>query len=115
MIIKFLCGIIVVEAITELITKSEIFSPIREFFFNRRDKKFFNFIFNALDCAYCSSVWVGFFIATLYLTGIYENLTWLFYGLILHRMSNLFHFMIDLFKVHSREDFGPLLEKGKDL
>jgi hypothetical protein len=94
-IIVILSLIIFTEAITEIITKSELFSPVREFFFNRRKFKICNFIHKLLDCGYCMSVWVGLFSAYVFffLNNIFFNV--FFMGIILHRLSNILHFIID--------------------
>jgi len=96
--IMFILSIVLVESITQLITKSELFSPIREFFFNRREKsRFCKWLHALLDCGYCTSVWIGWFIiVTLYFfedNNIFINL--FFGGLILHRLANILHFLID--------------------
>jgi len=87
--------VIFTEAITEIITKSELFSPIREFFFNRRENKFFSFVHTLLDCGYCMSVWIGLFTACIFffLNNIIVNV--FFMGIVLHRLSNILHFTID--------------------
>jgi hypothetical protein len=96
--LKYLLAIILIEALTELISKSEFFKPIREFFFNRQNNKFFNWLFNLLDCGYCTSVWIAWFVLFTYilLDNFYINL--FFYGIILHRLSNIIHFIIDRIK-----------------
>lgn len=94
-VIVFLSLIIFTEAITEIITKSELFSPVRKFFFNRRKFFLFEFIHNLLDCGYCTSVWVGMFSAYVFffLDSIFFNI--FFMGIVLHRLSNILHFIID--------------------
>lgn len=94
-LLAILSLIIFTEAITEIITKSELFSPIREFFFNRKKTKLCNFIHELLDCGYCVSVWVGLFSAYVFffINNIIFNI--FFMGIILHRLSNLLHFVID--------------------
>ncbi len=95
MIIKFLLAIIVVEAITNIITKSDFFRPVREFFFNRKKNKLFEWAHSLIDCAYCTSVWVGLFvyICWFYFDSIIINIV--FMGIALHRLSNVLHFIID--------------------
>jgi hypothetical protein len=90
-----LFAIILTEAITQIITKSELFKPIRKFFFDRRGNKFCNYMHDLLDCGYCVSVWVGWFvvIAFLYIDSVVINV--FFAGLVLHRLSNVLHFIID--------------------
>jgi hypothetical protein len=87
--------VILTEAITQIITKSELFKPIRGFFFKRRKNRFYNYMHDLLDCGYCTSVWVGWFviITFLYIDSVILNV--FFAGLILHRLSNILHFIID--------------------
>lgn len=87
--------IILTEAITQIITKSELIRPIRKFFYDKRKNKFFSYIHDLFDCGYCTSVWVGWFvvIAFLYLNSVILNV--FFAGLVLHRLSNILHFIID--------------------
>ena len=91
----FLLAIVAVEAITEIVTKSEVFSPIREFFFNRRKSKIFDWIHSLFDCGYCTSVWAGVFISILWFCVDSMFLDMIYIGLVLHRLSNMLHFMID--------------------
>jgi len=97
-IILFLFSIVLVESITELLTKSEIFSSVREFFFNRRHNKVLSFMHRLLDCGYCTSVWSGWFVALIFFrdVGILNVwVDWFFVGLLIHRLSNILHFIID--------------------
>lgn len=97
-ILIFLFSIVLVESITELLTKSEIFSPVREFFFNRRQNKVLAFIHRLLDCGYCTSVWAGWFVALVFFMNIgiiNVWVDWFFIGLLIHRLSNILHFIID--------------------
>jgi hypothetical protein len=87
--------IILTEAITQIITKSELFEPIRKFFFDRRKNKFFNWMHSLLDCGYCTSVWVGWFVAISFLFLKSMILNVFFIGIVLHRLSNILHFIID--------------------
>jgi len=87
--------IIVVEAITELLSKSEIFRPFREFFFNRRKYKLFKFVHDLLDCGYCTSVWVSLFVVTVFISFSNTYLYVFLAVIVIHRLSNIFHFIID--------------------
>lgn len=87
--------VIFTEAVTEIITKSELFNPIRKFFFNRRQNKFFNFIHELLDCGYCVSVWVGLFSAYIFFFMNNAVFNVFIIGIVLHRLSNVLHFIID--------------------
>jgi len=94
-IIVFLFLVIFTEAITEIITKSELFSPIRKFFFDRRQNKLSRFLHDLIDCGYCVSVWIGLFSAYVFIfvDNIIFNL--FFIGIVLHRLSNILHYLID--------------------
>lgn len=89
MIIEVIVGILFTEAITELMVKSEIFEPIRKFFFSRN-----KFIHNLLECGYCFSVWAAFLALLLILL---DNPVAFYFmlGIIMHRISNVVHFIID--------------------
>ena len=98
MLFKFIFFIILTEAVTEIITKSNLFSPIREFFFNRRSNALFNWVHDLLDCGYCTSVWIGWFFAVLFFNEelfVNKYIDWFFVGLFLHRLSNLLHNVYD--------------------
>ena len=91
--LKYLLAILLIEALTNIVSKSEIFKPIRKFFFNKN--KFFSWIHELLDCPYCTSVWVAWFVvlAFIVLDNFYVNL--FFYGIMLHRASNILHDLSD--------------------
>ena len=91
-------GIVLTETLTELIVKSEILSPFRKFFFDRKANKLFNKIHELLDCGYCTSVWIGWFFGILLFREhilINEYVDWFFVGLLLHRASNFLHNFYD--------------------
>jgi len=94
LILQILAIIILIESITNILSKSVLFEPVRGFF-NKHNK----FIYRLLDCPYCTSVWVGMFcVAMLYLYNINVlplPLTLFFIGIIFHRLSNILHFIID--------------------
>ena len=97
-ILLLLFSVALTESITELLTKSEIFSPVREWFFDRRDNKVLGFLHKLLDCGYCTSVWSGWFVALVFFKdiGILNAwVDWFFVGLLIHRLSNILHFIID--------------------
>jgi len=95
---SILITIILIEAITNILSKSELFSPLREFLFNS-NSKVLRFIHNMIDCPYCTSVWVSLFLTVmLYLYNINtlpQILALFFMGIVLHRISNVLHFVID--------------------
>lgn len=90
-----LFAIILTEAITQLITKSEFFKPIRKFFFKNRENRVCNWIHELLDCGYCTSVWVGWVVAVCMVVVNNIVLNAFFAGIVLHRLSNVLHFIID--------------------
>jgi len=101
--IKFLLAIIITEAITEVVVKSELFFPFRGYLFEKgKTDKIFNWFHSLIDCGYCFSVWVGLFISFLLFREsnffIHSYIDWIFIGLVVHRLSNVFHFLIILLK-----------------
>lgn len=100
-------GIVLTETLTELIVKSEILSPFRKFFFDRKTNKLFNKIHELLDCGYCTSVWVGWFFGILLFREsllINEYVDWFFVGLLLHRASNFLHNIYD--RIYKENDLN---------
>lgn len=93
--ISVLIAIILTEAITEIVVKSEIFYPVRRFLFNHSYNSIFHFLHSLLDCGYCFSVWAGVFsIVLIFFT---ENIIINFFilSIVVHRLSNMLHFIID--------------------
>jgi len=93
--IKFILVALLVESVTNIVSKSEIFLPIRRWLFYKN-----KFLHNLIDCPYCLSVWVGLLCSVLCdikLT-FSENLyvDYIISGLLLHRSSNILHYLIDL-------------------
>lgn len=91
------------EGITNLLTKSDFFSFLRNFFDKRSSiNRLYEFFSDLLLCGYCTSVWIAFFVS-LFLIVFNNNLllfdnkifslffTWIF----IHRFSNVIHFCID--------------------
>lgn len=99
LLIKFLLAIVATEAITEVITKSELFSSFRIKVFNiGKNNKFFNWFYSLLDCGYCFSMWAGILISILFFRDIniiHWGVDWFFIAIVLHRLSNLFHNVMD--------------------
>ena len=96
--LEIVCTIILIEAITNILTKSDIFRPLRAYLFESNNK-ILRFIHNILDCPYCTSVWVSLssiILLCLYLNNLLPHILALFFmGVILHRLSNVLHFIID--------------------
>ena len=97
--IKFFLAIVLTEAITEVVTKSQFLNPLRAKIFSLgQDNKFFGWLHELLDCGYCFSVWVGAFIAILFFRDVnlvHQSIDWFFVALVLHRLSNMFHNIMD--------------------
>jgi len=86
--------IIATEALTNLLTKSEFsIRFIKEPLFKRRQVKFFKFVHDILDCGYCTSVWAACIFALFFLAN--NTLNFIIVALVIHRLSNVLHFIID--------------------
>lgn len=99
LVIRFIAAIIATEAITELVVKSEFFEPIRKRLFES-ESKILNFIHRILDCGYCFSVWAGLLnilILFIFNCSVVDFLT---LTVVVHRLSNVFHFMVDRLNVN---------------
>jgi hypothetical protein len=89
-------AVILTEALTELVVKSELFWPMRKWLFDRgQNSRVFSFFHELIDCGYCFSVWAGFFSLVLVLNSDYTPILFFITGLIIHRLSNLIHNLID--------------------
>jgi len=98
MVLEIVALVFLVEALTNLLSKSDLFTPVRKYCFESSNVVL-NFIHKILDCPYCTSVWVAMFVVVVY--ELYKNnslpfiLTLFFISIILHRLSNILHFIID--------------------
>ncbi len=93
MIYKILIAIIFSEAITELVVKSEFFYPLRKKLYESNFSTL-KFIHEIVDCGYCFSVWAAMFtVGIFYVDNLYLN--YFVYIIVLHRLSNLSHFLMD--------------------
>jgi hypothetical protein len=97
LLITLILSIVTTEAVVELVVKSEFFSPLRAWFFDRRKNKAYNFIHELLDCGYCFSVWVAFLVSIIlvdlsFISGFFG---WFIAWMVVHRTSNILHFVID--------------------
>ena len=100
MFINFVVFVIVTEAITELLTKSDFFKPLRKYLFKHNKNKVCWFIHEVLDCGYCTSVWVALFTSYFLMVSLYVNdfLLWFILWILVHRGSNIAHNLIDLMR-----------------
>ena len=96
--LEIIATIILIEAITNILNKSELFEPVRRIFFESKNR-IIKFISNIIECPYCTSVWVSLFCTAmlyLYKTDTLPQILALFFiGLVLHRISNILHHVID--------------------
>lgn len=106
-IFYFICCAIFTEAVTELFTKSLIFSGLREKIVNRG-----GFVAALISCGYCTSVWVSL-IPSLFFVSVMHDLNyakflgmWLFVAVVVHRSSNYLHNFNDkwLDKFYSKKE-----------
>jgi hypothetical protein len=101
--------VITTEAITGIVSKSEIFYSLRKWLFGK-----WQWLHRLVDCPYCLSVWVAAVLTTLYylshVLDFYLPFKILLYGFTIHRLSNILHFCIDRIDPHKFD-----LEKGFDL
>lgn len=97
-LLEIIVAVLLVEAITNILTKSELFEPPRKFLFES-ENKVLGFTHTIVDCPYCTSVWIGLLVAFfLYLNSAYalpSVLVWFCIGVVLHRLSNVLHVLID--------------------
>ena len=88
------------EAITGIISKSEIFYPIRKWLFRKWEG-----LHRLVDCPYCLSVWVAALLITFYylshVLDFYGIFKFILYAFSIHRLSNVFHFGIDRLDPHN--------------
>ena len=94
LLIQVLMVVLLTELLTELVIKSVLFKPVREILF-----KLGGWFKDLFSCGYCFSVWVA--VAVVLLTNTSYPLTgthWLDLGLmalVVHRLSNVLHNVID--------------------
>ena len=98
--LNFTLAVLITEAITELLTKSEFFLPLRKRLFELRKNRIFKFVHDVLDCGYCTSVWIGLFTSVIIvdLHVVSPCIDWFVAWLAVHRSSNMLHFIIDRVK-----------------
>jgi hypothetical protein len=109
-ILVLLAVVIVCEAVTELVVKSEIFLPLHVFLERRKSNFLCRFAGKAISCGYCFSVWASIVLnIIIMLTGnvlivlpfstasitaqVLLNL--LFSVILVHRLSNYLHGISD--------------------
>lgn len=104
LIVRFVIGVVLTEAVTEIVTKSEIFRPFREtIFLIGQGNWLFKWLHNLIDCGYCFSMWSGMLMSVLLLSEVnivHYTIDWFIIAIILHRASNVLHNVID--KIHGK-------------
>lgn len=93
-LIEILTAIILTEALTELVVKSELFEPLRKLLFES-ESGVLNFIHRILDCGYCFSVWAATLSSTLVFALDNKIIDFFIMCIIVHRLSNLLHSVMD--------------------
>ena len=89
-VLKFISAVLLTELLTELVIKSEIIKPARDFIKSRG-----SWLETLFSCGYCFSVWTAFGVA--FLLGLAYNLTGWYWvdltltSLLIHRLSNYLH------------------------
>lgn len=101
-LINLIMAVIATEAATNLLTKSEFSIRFIKNPLQKRRNKFFGFINDILDCGYCTSVWMACLFTLFYFS---KSFSFIVIVLVLHRLSNIFHFLIDLLDEKRPRDF----------
>lgn len=89
-VLKFIFAVLLTELLTELVIKSEITKPARDFIKSKG-----SWLETLFSCGYCFSVWAAFGVA--FLLGLAYNLTGWYWvdltltSLLIHRLSNYLH------------------------
>lgn len=89
---EFLMLVIAVEAITNILTKGEIFHSLQEWAEQRE-----TFTQKLFSCSYCLSVWVAaLLVGPCMLYPQVKACLWIF---VVHRIANVFHTLYDYLQV----------------
>jgi len=107
-ILKYLALAIIVEAVTEILTESSIFSPLQKL--SEKSKAF-----EVFSCGYCMSVWVALACALACPAG-FTDIVWVnvvFTTFLLHRLANTLHSGAAWFLLCSYMFLGESGDHGK--
>lgn len=99
LIIRFIMAVIATEAITEIAVKSELFEPVRKWLFESKHGVL-NFVHRIFDCGYCFSVWAALLMMLMIFIVNHKLVDFFIIVIVIHRLSNIFHFMIDRLNVN---------------
>jgi len=97
LILQFVLGVILTEAITEILVESVLFERARFYVEAKLPDSLFAIL---VRCGYCVSVWVGLVVSYALWLAPFDWVSWVQYlqpalmGLVLHRMSNVWHDLI---------------------
>lgn len=108
-IVQLIILAIVVEAVTEIIVDSELFSPLKQGFKsyiypvdhppkNDIRQSLLVFVDKLISCGYCTSVWIAAFFSFFAPVLMESWANWLITTFLLHRMSNSIHVIYELLK-----------------
>ena len=90
----FIFLIILTELLTELVIKSQIFKPLRNWI-----KGWGSWFAELFSCGYCFSVWAAFFVVIVGGLSVpiteHNLLNTVLTSLVVHRLSNILHNIID--------------------
>ena len=102
----FVC-VIVTEAVTEIVVDSKLFLPFHSFVGRKAYpadappptgvRKLWVFLGALTSCGYCFSVWVAGVISLL-MPGCLSVFVWFAYTMLIHRLSNFIHIILQLIK-----------------
>lgn len=86
--ITYMLLIVLVEAITEILVDSQIFSKPRELIYTNS-----SFFGELVTCGYCTSVWVSAAVAWMAVLSLspYFMVNYIVTVMVLHRLSNVWH------------------------
>ncbi len=108
--------VIATEAATGILSKGDIFYPFRKWLHRK-----WKWLHGLIDCPYCTSIWVASFLVLLYclslMLSFYVWFKFVLYGLVIHRLSNILHFIIDRIDPHRidlEKGFDDIMEKEED-
>jgi hypothetical protein len=88
--------VIATEAVTEIVVKSRIFEPFRERIkIFRGENKYLEYVTTPFFCAHCFSVWAGLILYILYTYKQNKVINIFIFTLVIHRLSNYLHMIVD--------------------
>lgn len=85
--------VILVESVTEIITSSTLFQPVRNWLAKKAfDSSVASFFSKLIQCGYCASVWIAFSCAWILQFNLVNFfIDWVIFAFVLHRLANFWH------------------------